>query len=310
MRRLRSFSRWSLLVLAGVAGVVGCSEGTPVAPTGTILRVSAYPTRIGTTGLSTVTISAYRSTGNPVNPGTEVRLSSSIGIVEPVVYTNESGQASAILRGDGRVGTATVTAFSGGVEPVTLDVAVGQLAASMSFQVTPSSIAETGGTLDLLALVRDEVSQPLAGAQVNFRSEVGTLDSGGRFITTDANGEARDRLRVTAGDLQLIGDDNFEVTAEVGGAGGTIISRTFQVGIQRPPQAAFTFQRAGLVVTFNDTSTGSPTSWLWDFGDGTPSSNQQNPVHTYSAPGTYVVTLTARNSIGTSSASNLVQITN
>lgn len=310
MRRLRSFSRWSLLVLAGVAGVLGCSEGTPVAPEGTILRVSAYPTRIGTTGLSTVTISAYRSTGNPVNPGTEVRLSSSIGIVEPVVYTNESGQATAILRGDGRVGTATVTAFSGGVEPVTLDVAVGQLAASMSFQVTPSSIAETGGTLDLLALVRDEVSQPLAGAQVNFRSEVGTLDSGGRFITTDANGEARDRLRVTAGDLQLIGDDNFEVTAEVGGAGGTIISRTFQVGIQRPPQAAFTFQRAGLVVTFNDTSTGSPTSWLWDFGDGTPSSNQQNPVHTYSAAGTYVVTLTARNSIGTSSASNLVQITN
>ncbi len=310
MRRLRSFSRWSLLVLAAVAGVLGCSEGTPVAPEGTILRVSAYPTRIGTTGLSTVTISAYRSTGNPVNPGTEVRLSSTIGVVEPVVYTNESGQASAILRGDGRVGTATVTAFSGGVEPVTLDVAVGQLAASMSFQVTPSSIAETGGTLDLLALVRDEVSQPLAGAQVNFRSEVGTLDSGGRFITTDANGEARDRLRVTAGDLQLIGDDNFEVTAEVGGAGGTIISRTFQVGIQRPPRAAFTFQRAGLVVTFNDTSTGSPTSWLWDFGDGTPTSNQQNPVHTYSAAGTYVVTLTARNSIGTSSASNLVQITN
>lgn len=310
MRRLRSFSRWSLLVLAGVAGVLGCSEGTPVAPEGTILRVSAYPTRIGTTGLATVTISAYRSTGNPVNPGTEVRLSSTIGVVEPVVYTNESGQASAILRGDGRVGTATVTAFSGGVEPVTLEVAVGQLAASMSFQVTPSSIAETGGTLDLLALVRDEVSQPLAGAQVNFRSEVGTLDSGGRFITTDVNGEATDRLRVTAADLQLVSDDNFEVTAEVGGAGGTIISRTFQVGIQRPPRAAFTFQRAGLVVTFNDTSTGSPTSWLWDFGDGTPSSNQQNPVHSYSAPGTYVVTLTARNSIGTSSASNLVQITN
>ena len=47
-----------------------------------------------------------------------------------------------------------------------------------------------------------------------------------------------------------------------------------------------------------------------DFGDNTPTSNQQNPVHAYSAPGTYVVTLTARNSIGTSSASNLVQITN
>jgi PKD repeat protein len=303
MRTLRHFTRRSLLLLAVLAVPLGCSEGTPVAPAGTILRVSAYPTRIGTAGQSTVTISAYRSTGNPVNPGTEVRLSSTIGAVEPVAYTNDSGQAYAQLRGDGRVGTATVSAFSGGVEPVTIDIAIGQLAASMSFQVTPSSVAETGGTLD-------DVSQPLAGAQVNFRSEVGTLDSGGRFITTDADGEATDRLVVTAADLQLVGDDNFQVTAEVGGTGGSIISRTFQVGIQRPPQAAFTFQRAGLVVTFNDTSTGSPTTWLWDFGDGTPTSNQQNPVHAYSAPGTYVVTLTARNSIGTSSASNLVQITN
>jgi hypothetical protein len=310
MRNLRSMSRRSLFLLAALAVPLGCSEGTPVAPTGTILRVSAYPTRISTRGLSTVTISAYRSTGNPVNPGTEVRLSSTLGVVDPVAYTSDSGQATAQLRGDGRAGTATITAFSGGIEPVTIDIAVGQLAASMSFQVTPSSIAETGGSLDLLALVRDDVSQPLSGAQVNFRSEVGELDSGGRFITTDADGEATDRLRVSAADLQLVGDDNFQVTAEVGGAGGSIIARTFQVGIQRPPQAAFTFQRAGLVVTFNDTSTGSPTSWLWDFGDNTPTSSQQNPVHTYSAAGTYVVTLTARNSIGNSSASNLVQITN
>ena len=310
MRILRSYSRRALLLLATLVVPLACSEGTPVAPTGTILRVSAYPTRIGTAGQSLVTVSAYRSTGNPVNPGTEVRMSSTIGIVDPVVYTNDSGQANATLRGDGRVGTATVTAFSGGIEPVTIDIAVGQLAASMSFQVTPSSIAETGGTLDLLVLVRDENSQPLVGAQVNFRSEVGELDSGGRFLTTDAQGAARDRLRVTAADLQLVGDNSFTVTAEVGGAGGSLISRTFEVGIQRPPQAAFTFQRAGLVVTFNDASTGSPTSWLWDFGDDTPTSSQQNPVHAYSAPGTYVVTLVARNSIGTSSASNLVQITN
>ncbi len=310
MPNLRSSARRSLLLLAALGVPLGCSEGTPVAPSGTILRVSAYPTRIATRGLSTVTVSAYRSTGNPVNPGTEVRLSSTIGVVDPVAYTNDSGQAYANLRADGRVGTATVTVFSGGVDPVTLDVAIGQLAASMSFQVTPSSVAETGGTLDLLALVRDDVSQPLAGSQVNFRSEVGTLASGGRFITTDADGEATDTLTVTAADLQLVGGDSFTVTAEVGGSGGSIISRTFEVGIQRPPRAAFTFQRAGLVVTFNDTSTGSPTSWLWDFGDNTPTSNQQNPVHAYSAPGTYVVTLTARNSIGTSSASNLVQITN
>ncbi len=201
-----------------------------------------------------------------------------------------------------------MTAFSGATEPVTLDIAVGQLAASMSFQVTPSSVGEGGGVLDLLALVRDDQSQPLADVTVNFRSEVGTLESGGRFILTDADGEARDVLTVTAADLQNIGDDSFEVTAEAGGAGGSILTRTFQVGIQRPPRASFTFQVVGLTATFNDTSTGGPTGWTWDFGDGTPVSTQRNPVHTFSGPGSYVVTLTVRNSIGSDTASAVVQI--
>jgi hypothetical protein len=290
--------------------LVACSEGTPVAPAGALLRISAYPTRIGQTGQATVTVSAYRSNGNPVNPGTEIRFSSTVGRIDEVAFTNDSGQATAILRGDGRVGTATVSAFSGGIEPVTTDIAVGQLAASMSLQVTPSSLPETGGDLDLLALVRDDLSQPLVDAQVNFRAEIGTLASGGQFILTNANGEARDQLRVSGVDIQTIQDDNFEVAAEVGGTGGGIISRTFLVGIQRAPRASFTFQRVGLVVTFTDTSAGNPIQWIWDFGDSTPTSTQQNPVHAYSAAGTYVVTLTVRNSTGTSSASNLVQITN
>lgn len=47
-----------------------------------------------------------------------------------------------------------------------------------------------------------------------------------------------------------------------------------------------------LDVQFTDTTTGvgAPTGWLWDFGDGA-SSTEQNPLHTYTAPGTYDVTL-------------------
>lgn len=52
-----------------------------------------------------------------------------------------------------------------------------------------------------------------------------------------------------------------------------------------------------LQVTFTDGSTGSPTSWYWDFGDGA-NSTQQNPKHTYSAVGVYTVTLTASNAAG------------
>ena len=45
-----------------------------------------------------------------------------------------------------------------------------------------------------------------------------------------------------------------------------------------------------LVVEFEDLSTGSPTSWLWDFGNGN-SSTLQNPVTIYNTAGVYDVVL-------------------
>ncbi len=52
-----------------------------------------------------------------------------------------------------------------------------------------------------------------------------------------------------------------------------------------------------LIVTFTDQSFNSPTSWLWDFGDGN-SSTEQNPIHTYNLDGSYTVSLIATNSHG------------
>lgn len=68
-----------------------------------------------------------------------------------------------------------------------------------------------------------------------------------------------------------------------------------------PPVTAFTANTtaglAPLTVQFTDTSTGSPTSWNWTFGDGGTSS-EQNPQHTYTTPGLYTVTLNATNEYG------------
>ena len=50
----------------------------------------------------------------------------------------------------------------------------------------------------------------------------------------------------------------------------------------------------GSAVSFNDFSSEQPTDWFWDFGDGS-SSNDQNPSHTYSGSGPFVVTLTVSN---------------
>ncbi|WP_211530611.1 PKD domain-containing protein [Methanocalculus chunghsingensis] len=54
---------------------------------------------------------------------------------------------------------------------------------------------------------------------------------------------------------------------------------------------------APLAVQFNDTSTGTPGSWLWDFGDG-GTSTDQDPLHTYTRIGTNNVTLTISNEHG------------
>ncbi|HEX6429326.1 MAG TPA: PKD domain-containing protein [Niastella sp.] len=55
-----------------------------------------------------------------------------------------------------------------------------------------------------------------------------------------------------------------------------------------------------LVVQFNDESTGSPTSWRWDLGNGTISLFQ-NPSTVYFAPGTYTVKQVVKTAFGADS---------
>jgi len=57
---------------------------------------------------------------------------------------------------------------------------------------------------------------------------------------------------------------------------------------------------APVEIQFTDesTSTGDVTEWLWDFGDGTTTSAEQNPTHTYADVGLYTVILEVSGSEG------------
>lgn len=301
---LKTFAR-AVFAFSGIA-LLACDEGTPVAPQGMVLQISAAPTRIARTGTSNITMQALRSNGNPVNPGTEIRLSSTIGTVDPVVYTDTDGIARAVLTGDGRAGIATVSAYSGANDPVTTEIEVGARAAAISLNADPSNLPQEGGVVELIALVRDDEGQPLPGASVNFRTEAGSLRSGGRFITTDSRGQARDVLTVSASDTQSEPDRLITVTVEAGGEGG-VVTDSIDISIQAPPIAAFTFFVSGNTVTFTDTSSGNPTSWNWNFGDG-QSSNERSPVHLYTLPNSYIVRLRVSNAFGSSEASAVVNI--
>ena len=77
------------------------------------------------------------------------------------------------------------------------------------------------------------------------------------------------------------------------------------------PAAAFSFSPGapvtGQTVTFTDSTTNTPASWSWTFGDGGTSA-ARNPAHLYASSGTYTVTLTAANTAGSASVSHAVTV--
>ncbi len=89
------------------------------------------------------------------------------------------------------------------------------------------------------------------------------------------------------------------------GAGVDSIAVTFTPG----PSASFGTSLNLLTASFTNTSTGNNPTYLWDFGDGL-TSTFANPSHTYSAPGTYIVTLTVADPCGTSVFTNTIFVSN
>ena len=78
------------------------------------------------------------------------------------------------------------------------------------------------------------------------------------------------------------------------------------------PIAAFTYTSdngfiAPSTITFTSTSQHA-ASLSWDFGDGSAPTNVQNPVHSYSSPGSYTVTLTATNETLTDVTTEVITI--
>jgi PKD repeat protein len=81
--------------------------------------------------------------------------------------------------------------------------------------------------------------------------------------------------------------------ADAGGGGGP--GRPTASFSADPPLAGST----PFIVQFRDESGGGPTSWFWDFGDGS-TSTLQDPVHVYDTAGVFTVTLTVGNTGGVS----------
>ncbi|CAG7580854.1 MAG: putative gliding motility-associated protein [uncultured marine phage] len=102
------------------------------------------------------------------------------------------------------------------------------------------------------------------------------------------------------------GDGTFDVTLEVTIAGGCYGSATYNdyIEVVEQPIASFGFSTTDLniedpFVLLNNNSLNSDT-YTWNFGDGSPYSNVENPSHTFPdlPNASYYVTLTAENYLG------------
>jgi PKD repeat protein len=110
-------------------------------------------------------------------------------------------------------------------------------------------------------------------------------------------------------------DGSYTVTLTVTDDGGKTSSTSQTVSVSgpvvnQPPVAAFDYSCSGLSCDFTDQSSddNGVTSWNWTFGtDG--SSNAQNPTHTFSAEGTYNVTLVVSDGDLSDSTSQSVTVT-
>ncbi|MGB1393263.1 MAG: PKD domain-containing protein [Flavobacteriaceae bacterium] len=118
----------------------------------------------------------------------------------------------------------------------------------------------------------------------------------GSWLATDCKG--------LDGTIELDAGTTYYALVRTGGINwgtGVILDNFTLVSTATPPNAAFTAATttSDLEAVFTNNST-SATSYSWDFGDGSGTSNIENPTYTYAFKGQYNVTLTATSSVGTS----------
>lgn len=89
-------------------------------------------------------------------------------------------------------------------------------------------------------------------------------------------------------------------------------STTETVEVLPQPSVSFTSDKTsgcdGVTVKFKNASTGA-IGYVWDFGDGSPTSNAIEPTHSFNGPGkNYTVTLTATNALGCTNSTTIADL--
>ncbi|MGV3518114.1 Ig-like domain-containing protein, partial [Luteitalea sp.] len=182
------------LVLA--LALVGCDKAPLTAPTDSAVTLFANNTVVALNGTVEITASVTEPGGVPVQNGTQVNFTTTLGALQPAEARTSGGRATVVLNAGTASGIASIRAFSGGAQAEALEIRVGAAAATtLTVTTTPSAVAANGGTVDILAVATGENNRRLPGVPVTFGTSAGVLRDAN--VITDGNGEARTQLTTT-----------------------------------------------------------------------------------------------------------------
>jgi len=301
-------------VVLSFAIIAACDKVPLLAPTGTVITLLPVTPSVSLNSETTIIATAIENgsatgdigsganigsrtgAGTPVQNGTVITFTTTIGRIEPSEARTHNGQVSVRLITTGASGTARVTAYSGGASAFA-DLKIGTAGVkTVLVTTTPQSLGASGGTTQVIASVTDEGGNAVGGVPVTFATDRGSISPS--TVTTDASGVATATLTTTA-------------TAKVTATAGTITSTAATVTVNARSLASFSANpsnaNAGVPITFTVTpATGANVSnVLIDFGDG--STTQLGAIgaattvsHAYPAPGSYTATARAVDGTGDS----------
>jgi Bacterial Ig-like domain (group 1)/PKD domain len=210
--------------------LAACDKVPLMAPTGSTVTLSANSSTVPTNGTVGLTAFVIESSGTPVQNGTSVRFTTTLGTITPADAQTTNGVAVATFNAGANSGVATIHAVSGGagggssgstsggtgttttptannVVVITVGVAAVK---TIAVSASPTSVGPNGGSVGVMASVLDPSGGSLAGIPVNFSADHGGVDPG--TAITDANGQATTTLTTSV---------ETKVTASAGTATAT-----------------------------------------------------------------------------------------
>lgn len=212
--------------------------------------------------------------------------------------------------GNGRRGLALLTfalalLSCDGSNPVAPEPVVGVTETTYAIRLTAETdnaqvlLSETKGVRIRISVVDNHKNAvPPDGTAVTLITNLGNFGTEGqKAIRTLTAGAAT--IRFYPGTKE----GTAEILAAISSSAGKISLEI--VKSPPPPIAGFSFKVTGLEATFADESTGVPTKWRWDFGDG-HTSKDASPIHEYFERGNYPVSLTVTNDFGSSIKTQIV----